>query len=209
MLCFSKLVKGISLSLDAQKMLSELDEESKDDNSHMSSTSVIPKINLMKVTCIEKRRVPLQRFGSNLAPKHLTLPQEFSNDTLSMQLQKADSVVSKREAVNKMRKNSSKSMTRKDMMNKDKSVYKQVMFSSGQNQDDRDGEYISLHKRTIKLDIKEHDFEYRIRPIVYCPICKKNKSITVLESSIPTDDEKKNHNEKIKKERDSLYVCED
>lgn len=50
MLCFSKLVKGVSLSLDAQRVLSELDEESKDDTSHLSSTSYIPRINLLKAT---------------------------------------------------------------------------------------------------------------------------------------------------------------
>lgn len=65
MICFSKLVEGISLSIDAQKVLSELDEESKDETSQMSSTSFVPKINLLKASYIEKRQTPLQRFGSN------------------------------------------------------------------------------------------------------------------------------------------------
>lgn len=109
---------------------------------------------------------------------------------LSVKLQKADSIVSRREAINRLRKNSSKSITRKDIMEKDKSVYKQVMFSSegpsnllkglqkgpnsnigasaiGQNKEEKDLEYISLHKRTIKTNINDPDYEYRIRPVVY------------------------------------------
>lgn len=132
-----------------------------------------------------------------------------------MQLQKADSVVSKREAINKLRKNSSRSITRKDIMEKDKSVYKQVMFSSGQNNDDKLNDYISLHKRTIKLDVKEPDFEYKIRPVIYCPMCKKNKPISVLEETnytaghSPEKGGSESMSKKTDKEKDSLYVCSD
>jgi hypothetical protein len=206
-LCFNKLSLGVSLSIDSQKLLSELEQESLDDPSNFSSASLIPAIILHKATEIEKRKLPLERIRSSNAKKFATMASEYPLDMMSMTLNKADSVISRREAINKNHKFSSKSITRREVADKDKSVYKRVMLQNSLNKDEDASDVISLHKRTLKYDMKDPDYEYKIRPVVYWYICKKNLPVSFIEDNIPKDNEKVRLREKVNKESDNLSVC--
>lgn len=198
---------GLSLTLDSQRLLGELDEDGRDDTSIPSSTSQVPIIELHKVTEIaEKRKTPFERFRIGES-RSINLPPDFARDAMSAKLQKADSVVSKREAINKTRKNSSKSINRKEILDKDKSVYMSIMYPKKADLKPQDSVGISLHKRTMKYDIKDPDYEYRIRPVVYCHICKKNLPLSFIDENVPQDNEKIRLRQKVNKEKDALSVC--
>ena len=56
--------------------------------------------------------------------KSISLPQHLSSDFVGSKIFKADSIAIRREEVNKIRKTSSRSVTRRNLVDKDKSVYK-------------------------------------------------------------------------------------
>lgn len=80
------------------------------------------------------------------------------------------------------------------------------MLQNTQNKEEDASDVISLHKRTLKYDVKDPDFEYKMRPIVYWHICKKNLPISFIDDNIPKDNEKVRLREKVNKESDNLSV---
>lgn len=141
---------GLSLSLDSQRLLGELDEEGNDDTSFPSSTSHVPVIELHKAGDIaEKRKTPFERFKIGES-RSINLPHDFARDAMSAKLLKADSVASRRESRNKTRKTSNKRIYLKEVVDKDKSVYMSIMYPKKGDFKPQDSVGISLHKRTMK-----------------------------------------------------------
>jgi len=65
---------------------------------------------------------------------------------------------------------------------------------------------ISIHKRTLKYELNEMDYEYKIRPNVYWGIWKKTQSLSIIEEATPKDNIKISLRNKIDKEIDALSV---
>jgi len=206
-LCFNKLCLGLAMSVDSQKLLNEIIQESQDEISIMSSAQNIPTIEVHKTTEIEKRKLPFERFNS-CNQKANTLTKTIPADMMTLKIQKADSVVSRREAMSRNRKVSSKTVIRREVADKDKSVYKKVIQQNDTLNDEEMNDYVTLWKRTLKYNTKDQDYEYKICPIVYCNFCKKNLPVSFIESNIPQDKHKENLRNKIIEEKDSLSHCD-
>lgn len=60
--------------------------------------------------------------------KSINPPQYLTSDYIGNKIKKAESIVDMREAVNKIKNTSSKNVKRRNIFDKDKSVYKNIMI---------------------------------------------------------------------------------
>lgn len=89
-------------------------------------------------------------------------------------------------------------------LDKDKRIYKQVILANAVDSDADSFDYVKIQRRTVKNQIKDPDFEYKIRVNPYCQVCKKVLPQEFIDSAIPKDNEKVLIKDKIKKEIELL-----
>lgn len=129
MLCFHKLALGKGLKIKTPEFI-ELPK--RDKGRRMSSNYEMTKFNFKSLTTI--KNISCERVCRQEENKSISLPQYLSSDFIGNKIKKAENIVVRREAVNKIRNTSSKSVIRRNIFDKDKSVYKNIMvLNSGKN----------------------------------------------------------------------------
>lgn len=209
MLAFHKLATGLTITLNQEKMARGIEEEEESKEETSSCVSELPVINLHNATEIEKRSTPLDRAKGLHQSKSISCLKSFVDETITSKIHKADTVISRREQRNNRRKISDVSITRKGIQDKDKMIYKRIMLENKVGHDPDSPNNYSFHKRTLKDDPKDPDYEYKIRPIVYCHGCRKNLPLDHIPDSMPLSGEKIRIKEKVDNEKHNLAKCKE
>lgn len=173
----------MSLTVDLDRFKGQGLNDSKDHNSDPTFHHNVPLIENHNVTEVDRRNTPLMPSRRASQSKSINCLKDLANEMLYSRVKKADSVVSRREQIQKDYKDSAKSITRKeiakesifrnelnkienkleDTLDKDKRIYKQIILANADEHDVEPSEYVSVHKRTMRSKAGDADYEYKLK----------------------------------------------
>jgi len=173
-------------------MISSLSDKSRSNDSNPSSSSMRPNFTVNDPGSLEKRDSPFTLTSSQSKHGSVSIGtfSERHLDMMSIKKQKAETLIRRRENIHTIRKDSSRSITKKDLakesifrselnklenksqdvLDKDKRVYKRIMFTDAQDNEPEIQEVVNVHKRTMKEELEDPDFQFKIKPCIFCQI---------------------------------------
>ena len=231
-LWFQRLVLGKRIILNQEKLLGLDSKRAVTPKEKQASVSTASLPNFSNLTVKIKVDADARDNPFSIKqPGHdfntVSMSKTENIDFVSAKVQKAETVIQRRKNVHLLHKDSLKSYNKEEMtkesmfkhdlnkidnkledpLDKDKRVYKKIMSSQAVNEEIDEKEVVRIYKRTMKDDLSESNYEYKINPSVYCYIWKNHLNENHLEKAMPKHGDKAKISDIIEKEKQALSEC--
>ena len=182
MLWYHKLCLGLTLTINPEKYKAQMLEEVKQGNEQ--STQNVPILEANNLSAENWHNLQLEKIEKeDNRSKSIKEYKPLVNDIMSIRISRADSVINKRESIQKSRNNSTTFISKRefakesifrnelnkienkleDILDRDKRIYKQIILAGSNENETEPFEYISIHKRTMRNKAEDSEFEYKIK----------------------------------------------
>ena len=214
MLSFQRLHLGLSVSVDLNKIEDRFNLTWIEDKIS-TSLKALPKLAHNKTEMNSRAIPPLIHVQSLGNYKSNKIIENIIPDHVYNKIQKAEQIWDQREDCDDglHRKLTRRELAKETMfinelhkvenkldepLDKDKRIYKQIILANAQDHDTEPIDYIKIQKRTVKNQLNDPDFEYKMRVSPYCQVCKKVLNCSFIDDAIPKDNDKVSMKDKLK-----------
>ena len=193
MLWYHKLWLGFTLKINPERFKTQVNDESKDNSEAQLSRQNAPLGDMNNLSAENSYNFQLDKSDRVERPsKSIKESRPFVSDIMSIRISKADSVIAKRESIQKNKNTSTSFISKRefakesifrnelnkienkleDILDRDKRIYKQIILAGSSDKESEPFEYISIHKRTMRNKNDDTEYEYKIKLSAYWSICK-------------------------------------